>query len=525
MTRVTVFAAMLLLVCAIRTPRVCAQTAPRPEIRLPDVIYVGAIDLAPTAREPDVLGIGIDVNERIDADTLITASYVRGANPGFVRAFRYGLHRSRFHAGIQRGPWTIAAGELRSSHRLFGRPIVADGLALARDRGAILGSIAVARPKYFTGEHGGHLFESSLGLRKSGVTVLGVASDMARTSVQVSSIGSIHLPDDDSELTLEDLARLGQLLVRTNRLRTAGIDTTVRAGPHMFATRTALLEQTNETGMSRRGFAAEGSYAFATPRTSLTAAIRRLPQSLPGIELPGSTATIASRLRIAQQWKAVLQTYAAESIVFGRTRPTRTIGGAMGVEYAKGTARVEVLGKYREARTTSFQRTRTMSAAFRIPFGRLLADGRVELGQADVNQRQFGIALYRASTYVDFDETFLTAGITYQDAGATPPRSRGDVSVATVWRGVSAEFGVTAGRSPLFGDDFGGWATADVPLPGALTLSIGVDYDRWLYATSRYVTFVPDARDLASPWRFTLTLRKRFSLFGQPEPPITKPPR
>jgi len=193
----------------------------------------------------------------------------------------------------------------------------------------------------------------------------------------------------------------------------------------------------------------------------------------------------------------------------------------MGVEYAKGTARVEILGRYRDARTTSFQRTRTMSAAFRLPLGRVTADGRIELGELDVNQRQFAVALYRTGVYIDLDDTFLAAGITYQDSGITPPRTRGDVSIATLWHGVSAEVGVTAGRSPLFGDDVGAWANADVPLPGSLTLSVGVDYDRWLYATSRYVTFVPNANDLASPWRLTIALRKQFSLFGRPAPPIS----
>jgi hypothetical protein len=522
MTRAAVRASTLLLLLLICPPYALAQTAAEPEIRLPDVIYVGAVDVDPTGREPTDMGIGIDLNERLDADTLIKASYVRGANPGFVRAFRYGLHQSRFHADIQRGAWTIAGGELRSSRRFFGRPVVADGIALARDRGNLVGSVAVARPKYFTGDRGGHLFEGSIGLKKNGVIVLGVVSDVARTSVQISSIGSIHLPEDDSELTLEDLAQLGQLLTRTNRLRTAGIDTNIRAGSHTITMRTSLLEQINETGAYRSGVAAELTYGFATPRTSLTASFRRLPQSLPGIELPGSTATIASRFRMTKRWRTIAETHGAESIVFGRTRPTRTLGGAMGVEYAKGTARVEILGRYRDARTTSFQRTRTMSAAFRLPLGRVTADGRIELGELDVNQRQFAVALYRTGVYVDLDDTFLAAGITYQDSGITPPRTRGDVSIATLWHGVSAELGVTAGGSPLFGDDVGAWANADVPLPGSLTLSVGVDYDRWLYATSRYVTFVPNANDLASPWRLTIALRKQFSLFGRPAPPISR---
>jgi hypothetical protein len=55
-------------------------------------------------------------------------------------------------------------------------------------------------------------------------------------------------------------------------------------------------------------------------------------------------------------------------------------------------------------------------------------------------------------------------------------------------------------------------------MPGALMLNVGVDYERWLYATSRYVTFVPDARDLASPWRLTLSLSKRIAIFKTRNP-------
>jgi hypothetical protein len=178
-----------------------------------------------------------------------------------------------------------------------------------------------------------------------------------------------------------------------------------------------------------------------------------------------------------------------------------------------------VLANYRDARTFTMRRSRTISTAFRLPVGRVTADGRMEIGQADANQRTYRIALYRTGIHFDMEPTSLMIGASYQDYGTQPPRARLDMSVSTSWRGIVSEFGVGAGKSPLFGDDFTAWTSVDVPMPGALTLNVGVDYERWLYATSRYVTFVPDARDLASPWRLTVTLSKRLAIFD----PITSP--
>jgi hypothetical protein len=108
-------------------------------------------------------------------------------------------------------------------------------------------------------------------------------------------------------------------------------------------------------------------------------------------------------------------------------------------------------------------------------------------------------------------------GASYQDYGSLPPRSRIDLSVSTTWRGLVSEFGIGAGRSQLFGDDVGAWINLDVPLPASMVLNVGLDYERWLYATSRYVTFAPDARDLAPPWRFTVSLRKHLAFFDTPD--------
>jgi hypothetical protein len=291
------------------------------------------------------------------------------------------------------------------------------------------------------------------------------------------------------------------------------VDAQIRRGAHNFLARAAAVGQTNDAGTRHHGMAAEGSYTFVNPRASLLASIRRLPKMLPGIELPGSLATISTKLRMTKSIKAITRAYGAESLAFGRTTPTRTMGGAAGIEYGKGTGRLEVLANYRDARTIALRRSRTISTTFRVPMQRVTADGRFEFGQADANQQTHRIQLYRAGLHVDLDETAIMLGASYQDYGVPPPRARLDMSVSTTWRGIASEFGVGAGKSQLFGDDLAAWMNVDVPLPGAMALNIGVDYERWLYATSRYITFVPDANDLASPWRLTISLRKHFGFF------------
>ncbi len=267
-------------------------------------------------------------------------------------------------------------------------------------------------------------------------------------------------------------------------------------------------------GTRHSGIASEGSYSFVHPRASLIASIRQLPKVLPGIELPGNISTISTKVRVTRTLKTIARAYGAESLAFGRTQSTRTLGGAAGVEYGKGMARVEILANYRDTRTIVLRRSRTVSSTFRVPVGRLTAEGRIEAGQAEANQQIHRIALYRGGLHVDLDSTAIMLGASYQDYGVQPPRARIDMSVSTTWRGITGEFGIGAGKSQLFGDDLAAWTSVDVPLPGAMALNIGVDYERWLYATSRYVTFVPDARDLASPWRLTVSFSKRLTIFG-----------
>ena len=485
---------------------------------LPSVIYAGAMDVDPSGRVPADLGFGIDLHEQLGSETVLKGFYLRGANPGIVRAFRYGLHRSRFHAAIEHGSWTLAAGEMRSDRRLFGAPVVGDGARVARHDGLVVGSLTVARPKHFSGGGGGHWLEGSVGLKRGGITVQSFVSDVALVRPRLSSVGSLELPEDDSEPTLEDLAELALLLPRENRVRMGGLDSQMRVGRHTLAARAALVEQTNDAEARHRGTAFEGSYSFAHPRASLTASIRRLPRILPGIQLPGSASTFGAKVRVTKALRTIARAYGAESLAFGRAQSTRMLGGSAGVEYGRGAARLEVLGNFRDARTFALRRSRTVSSAFRLPVGRVTADGRLEVGQADVNQRTHRVALYRTGIHVDLDPAAVMVGASYQDYGVQPPRTRLDVSVSTTWRGVMAEFGVGAGKSPLFGDDFMAWTSVDVPMPGSLTLNVGVDYERWLYATSRYVTFVPDARDLASPWRLTVSLSKRMAIFKNTGP-------
>jgi hypothetical protein len=43
-------------------------------------------------------------------------------------------------------------------------------------------------------------------------------------------------------------------------------------------------------------------------------------------------------------------------------------------------------------------------------------------------------------------------------------------------------------------------------------LMVGVDYDRWAYENSPYLTFTPTGSDFAAPWRFTINVSKTVAL-------------
>ena len=96
----------------------------------------------------------------------------------------------------------------------------------------------------------------------------------------------------------------------------------------------------------------------------------------------------------------------------------------------------------------------------------------------------------------------------YRDYGLSRPRLSLDGSGSISWRKATFEGGAGAARAGIFGDLVNVWISAEFPLPGALTMMVGADYNRWNPDASPYLSFMVDEDHETAPWQFTFSVRR-----------------
>lgn len=476
--------------------------------------YIGGSELEPSGRADRHIGFGLDLKGVGSGGTQVTGSYIRGWNPGLIRGYQYGLHRSRLGVGVTAPSWTLIGGQLKLHDRTFQPPVTADGVLMERTKGRMIGSILAARPKYFDGGWGGRAFIGSVGLTLGSGRVSLVAADLARPGSQSVLLARVAPADEDTEFTESDRVDLGALFSRENRVRSVGLDSRWQMGRgHALRARGAWLDLVNANGVRRTGVAGEATYTFNTRRGSLAGQFRQLPGSLPGVQLPADQRSVSGRLRLTPRFAVLGQMYSTGSLLFGHSVRSTASGGSAGIRYASRDTRIDLRANYRVADGHTHQIGQTITAAVRVPVGGLLfADGRLDLGETQSGGRSRQTRAYRAALHVDREHASLSLSTSYHDDGLRRPRIRLDLSAAVEWRASTIEGGVGRGRGQLFGDTFSAWCSAEVPVPGGMRLMLGLDYDRWDFASSPFLTFVPDPDDLAPPLRFSVNLKTNVSV-------------
>jgi hypothetical protein len=484
-----------------------APTAPN---TLAGIVHAGATDLTTRGNADTETGYGIDLSGRFGSSTEVNAVYQHGWNPGLSPVMRYGLHRSRGHLRIRSPSWAFEAGEIRPSSTFAGIVAPADGALFHKTRGTVIGSIAAGRPKFYAGGWGGHLVQGSIGLGFEHGSVALHLSDIARP-VGPSRVAAGATPDENSELVVEDLQRVGALLSRENRIRSGGIEARVSAGGHAVAGRAGWLDLINPEGRQTNGPVFGGSYSFKSDRATVFSTFRSGPPSLPGTALAGNAVTVGGKLALAGPFAFVARAYRSESRLIGRSSATRASGVMSGVEFSRNDTRLYLHGSYRESHYLFPTITRSVTAGVRVPMGVFGVDVALQRGEAEDRLGRRDIASYRGSFYVEGERASLSLSGSYMDYGLSAPRLFLDLSGSVLWRGVTLEAGTGIARAGIFGDVFNGWMTLEVPVPGDLTVLLGADYDRWSFSESPYLIFLMDENP-APPWRFTFNVRKKLAI-------------
>jgi len=485
-----------------------ALTAPAG--RLPGTVYVGFTELGASGKSKPETGLGFDVKGKATSDTHVRASFVRGWNPGVTAAYRYGMHAMRGELEVRNPRWILAAGELMADTDLAGVRTVADGVSFHRTAGRIIGSAVFGKPKYYAGGWAGHLAQGSVGVSFPGGSVMLVGADLSRPTARSSVVVSVPDASADSETVQDDLETLGRLFSREDRLRAGGIEGRLRRGAHFFTVRAGRIELVAPSGERSIGSVGDVGYSFTTRRGAITSRVRRGPPSLPGTQMSGDSATLSGRLNVIGPVTMTARGFANESIMFGRRQPTHARGASGGIEYSRNGANLQLDANYRESELVAMRVSRSVTARLQWPIGPLVVDANGEHGRASDRGRSERIGAYRMALLYEVEPATLAVSGSYQDYGVLPPRFSTEAGLSVEWRRAVVEGGAGVSRGQLFGDEIHAWASAEVRLPKEFTMLFGIDYDRWMFERSPFLTFVPDPDDIAEPWRLTFNLQKAF---------------
>ena len=485
---------------------------PQPqENALAGLVYMGATDLDLRGRSEADLGLGIDLSGRVKNSALVNAVLIHGWNPGVSPVARYGMHQWRGHLRVRAPQLSVEAGEIRTETPLAGARVPVDGMSLHKNRGPVIGSVIIGKPKYFGGGWGGHLFQGTIGtVFRNGAVGL-FASQLARPIAPSTVVGTVTT-EESSEMVVEDLEEVGVLISRENRARAAGLETRLRFGNHHFTARGGWLELINTNNDRIGGAAASGSYSFAGTRASFNSQFRTMPGSLPGVSLAGNLMTAGSKLKLSNSVAFDARTYWSETSLPGRSSTTRGRGGAAGFEYSKEQMRLHVQGNYREAQFLATAITRSVTVGLRIPVTSASGfDAGIEYGAVNAGPRVSRMVMYRGAIHAEGEKASLMVSGSYRDYGTSSPRLSLDVSTGWALRNATFEAGAGVSRAGIFGDVANAWGTVEFPVPGGFTLLLGADYDRWSFERSPYLIFMIDDAPV-SPWRFTFNVQRKLSV-------------
>jgi hypothetical protein len=485
-------------------------------IRLPGTVYFGAADVDWTGRDSDSasLGLGFETAGPISEHTQLSLSFIRGPADLLTALTVANVYRSTIRASFTNPRWAVTAGELTTANQLLAGPSLrADGLKLELRR-RIVADLTIARPFYLGGASGGHVIQGRVGVRTSAGTIALVGSDLSRP-LEISAPAVAAPTDPATQVTDTELAAARQLLSRESRMRGWGVQSDFHfRGMHTLFASAGAVELANQAGQSTRGPAAEARYVFTRGSFSLNAYGRHAPPSVAGMYVPGDGQSVGAKVPVGAGLSAIAQTYSNVNWLFGQAQPIRSTGTYAGLQRTDGTARFTIRYSDRHVKATVSQFdtvSRTVSGTVSVPVGPVRLDARAEAGPTRRGTILHTVQTYGLTLNVDVGPRSIWIAGSYDDYGFQPPRGRADAGFSAEVRGLKFELGAGYGTGQLLGKDLSASAKIEMPVAGAFTLMTQIDYLKWDYTASPYLTLLLSDEPV-SPWRLSVGLSRAVSV-------------
>ena len=467
-------------------------------------------------REEDAgqFGIGVDLAGVVGKCTKVTAAVVRGPVDLTTPLTILGAYRTTARVTVEHPQWGLTGGDLvTSNHVLAGPTVRADGVNVQLRR-RIVADFTVARPNYFGGPSGGHVVQGRLGVATRPATISLIGSDLSRPPRPIA-VQSVSVTGVVPDAAVSELDELRRVLSRENFVRGWGVEGDFRFLSHQSVLlRAGTLELANQFGARARGAAAEGRYLFSTRAFNLNAYARKGPPSVAGTYVPGDTMTVSARSAFGSRLAVLTNGYSNADRMVGREEMIRSRGVVAGLEYSAHGSRLSVQLNYRTLDSPLPQYnsiTRTVRATASVPVGPVRVEAQTEAGPGIRRSRRYIHHGHRLRVHLDAEPVSVWAAASFEDFGLQAARSRADAGVSIDHREMAFEIGGGYGKGQLLGNDVSAWASAEVPLGGRLFLISQIDYFRWDYSASPYLSLLLNDSP-SSPWRLTIGVRRAVTL-------------
>lgn len=443
-----------------------------------------------------------DLSGTLARNTTLSLNYRQGPRESALTNYRLAQEETRWSGNLRRPGWNLEFGNQISSigQVLTGPSVQGRGIVLRRTQGPLIGDLIVAQPSTFNTAPAGHLLRGSVGLSgRSGRIALAI-SDFGRP-VGGYSTAPIY-PEDIDPDSLEQLERERSAAERapSNQVRSAGLDMELKhAKVHHFTLRGGYLRLSNGAGDTIQDPAVEAQYAFNHRRANLHLRWRQMPQSLKGISLPGSEASLNGSLRVVGEWQLTGRAYQNRRETLGNAFHSESEGASAGVRYFKQGWRLDLSGNFREWSYGQHPTTaRTASLSLGVPLGPLNASGYAEHGEQRRDTLHGPSATYRGDLRWSGKAGSTSWSASYFETLNSPPRLRTDLLGSLKLGDWELAGGAWATRGWKVGGDPGIWTQLGVPVTYDLLLSVGIEH-------------APPAYGQAPAWLGTVGIRKKVA--------------
>lgn len=422
----------------------------------------------------------LDLSGRLTGNTTLALNYRQGPRESNLTNYRISQEVTRWSGTLRHPSWQVGFGnQVNSSGTVLTGPFVrGQGLSVRRTQGRVIGDLLVAQPTTFNSAPAGHVVRGSAGLSGRHGRVAASFSDFGRP---VGGYSTTPIwPGDIDPDSLEWLERERKAVEKapSNRVQGAGVDLEWRPGSaHRVQMRGGWLRLGNAAGDTISDPSAEAQYAFSHRGANFNARWRQMPQSLPGIHLPGNDVSLDGSLRVIGDWRLVGRAYRNSNHTLGNAFDSEGEGASLGVRWFRQGWRMDVRGSYREwSYGDQPTATRTVNASVGIPLGPLSFSAFANVGEQQRDTVRQPTQSYRSDLRWSGRVGTASWAASYFDRPNMVPRIRTDVLGSLKLGHWELAGGGWATRGWTRGGEPGFWTQIGVPVTHDLLLSVGMEY-------------------------------------------------